>query len=87
MCGAVGQDPLLPVVLHAALHSLEDGLEPPIQGQEVGLGEDRAERVLQQRLPHHVTQLIVLLGQQLQMLQSFLLDSERTKWLGSGLAP
>ena len=64
---AVGHHTLLPVGLDAVLHSPEDGLQPAVQGEEVGLREHGAELVLQQRLAHHVTEPVVGLGQQLQV--------------------
>lgn len=65
--GAVGHHTLLPVGLNAVPHSPEDGLQPAVQGEEMGLREHGAELVLQQRLAHHIAEPVVSLGQQLQV--------------------
>lgn len=65
--GAVGHHTLLPVGLDAVLYGPEDGLQPAVQGEEVGLREHGAELVLQQRLSHHVAEPVLGLGQQLQV--------------------
>lgn len=77
--GAAGYDALLSVGLYALLHCPEDGLEPAIQGQEVGLCEHGGELVLQQRLPHHVAEPVVGLGQQLQVQKCLPFYAGRTK--------
>lgn len=65
--------------LDTPLHRLQDDPEPPVQGQEVGLSEDGAELIFQQRLPHHVAESVVGLGQQLQVQERFLLYPGRTE--------
>lgn len=67
------------VVLLAGLHRLQDGGEAPIQGREVGFGQERGnsrQRVLGQGLSHDVTQAEVGRGQEVQPEEGGVTDPE-----------
>lgn len=54
------------LLLHADSQDLEHQAQPPVHGLQVGLDEDGVEAVMQQGLLHQTTQLVLLLGEQLQ---------------------
>lgn len=68
------------VVLLAGLHRLQDGGEAPVQGREVGFGQERGnsrQRVLGKGLSHDVTQAEVGRGQEVQPEEGGVTDPAR----------
>lgn len=68
------------VVLQAGLHRLQDKGEAPVQGSEVGLGQERGDsrqRVLGEGLSHDVTQAEAGGGQEVQSQVGGLADPVR----------
>lgn len=62
----IDHDTAFSVRIYARPHCLQDQLQPPVQSQEVGLGQHGRQAVLQERLPHDVAELVFGQRQQLQ---------------------
>lgn len=67
--GVVGHHGGFSKGVDALPHGVQDELQPPVQGQEVGFSEHRGQGVLQEGFPHHLAELVLGLCQQLQPQQ------------------